>query len=148
MKKNQKILFLITFLVFPTLSQADYCADMKERYWKCVRASMTNEKCAEGDNFSIPSECLNAGSSSQKSSDSPASTTPNWDFLKSKKEVTPVIIDTKLTPQKSVKIINIKSLNDKKYLETEDDVNQFVTHLNQALLNAVKEGKKVRLQYQ
>lgn len=144
-KKNQTLLFV--FLLMPMISQADYCSDMKERYWKCVRSSMTNEKCADGDNISIPSECLNAGAASQKSSNSSPSEAPKWDFLKPKKEPKSVVV-AESKPQKSVQIINIKSLNNKKYLENEDDVNQFVTNLNQALLNAIKDGKKVRLQYQ
>lgn len=136
------------FLLIPSLSQADYCSDMKERYWKCVRSSMTNEKCADGDNISIPSECLNAGAASQKNGNSsPSEAAPKWDFLKPKKEPKSVVV-TESKPQKSVQIVNIKSLNNKKYLENEDDINQFVTNLNQTLLNAIKDGKKVRLQYQ
>ncbi|MGB4499591.1 MAG: hypothetical protein WBI40_12965 [Methylococcaceae bacterium] len=145
--KNQKLLFLVTFLVFPTLSQADYCADMKERYWKCVRSSMTNEKCADGDNFAIPAECLNAGSSSPQNSNSSTPTPPKWDFLNSKKE-SKNVVSTESKSQKSVKIINLKSLNNRKYLESEDDVNEFISNTNEVLLNAIKEGKKIRLQYQ
>lgn len=141
----------ILFLVgIPTLSQADYCADIKEKYWKCARSVMTGEKCNASDNVTIPPECLTAGSESQRNESSSTSSTPSSSssFFGSKKDSTPFIYPKPdLVPKKPVKIINIKPLNGKIYLETEEEVEQFTTKIREDLLNAIKEGKRVRLQF-
>lgn len=133
-------LFLITL---PMLSYAD-CADIKARYWRCTRASMIGEKCAAEDNVSISPECLSGGNTDEdppKSSTSSSATDPAKDtrpFIYPKAE---------LVPKKPVEVVNIKSLNTKNYIETEEDVEQFTSKIKTELSKAIKDGKKVRLQF-
>lgn len=154
MKKNkQKILTLTLLSSFfllhiPMISYAD-CADIKARYWKCTRASMTGEKCNEEDNVSIPPECLNAGSEKSTGGNSESftpATTPSFFEPKTKSKKVDYSA-TASTPKKPIKIINIKPLAEKIYFETEEDVEKYTTKIKDELLNAIKEGKKVRLQF-
>jgi hypothetical protein len=153
MNKNKrslapKLLGALFLVALPIVSQAD-CAEIKERYWRCARSSMTGEACDSSDNVSIPPECLTAGSKSQENNSSPTSTsTPS--FLDLQKKSTPSVSvhpTTDIAPKKPVKIINIKP-SGKTYIETEEDVNQFTTKVRDDLLNAIKDGKKVRLQFE
>ncbi len=138
------LLFSTLFLVcLPTLSQADYCAEIKEQYWNCVRASMTNDSCSS--NVSIPPECLKAGSDTTQNYNSSSESTSS--FLGTQKESKPFVYQADLPPKKTVKIINIKPTG-KVYLETEDDVNQYTIKIRDELSEAIKEGKRVRLQFQ
>ncbi|MDD5632716.1 MAG: BREX system P-loop protein BrxC, partial [Methylococcales bacterium] len=50
------------------------------------------------------------------------------------------------TPQKPVKVIRAQELSNKTYLETEDEVDAYLTRLRKALLTALQEGKKARIQ--
>ncbi len=50
------------------------------------------------------------------------------------------------TPQKPVKVIRAQELSNKTYLETEDEVDAYLTKLRKALLTALQEGKKARIQ--
>lgn len=152
-KKNENSSVVLTllsalFLVsMPTLSQADYCSEIKERYWKCTRSSMSGGKCDSSDNVSIPPECLTAGTKTQKKGNSSGYAPPSSSsFFKSRKKITPYQ-PPNLVPKKPIKVINIKQLNSKKYIETEEDVNNFTTKIKDELLNALKEGKRVRLQF-
>ncbi len=49
-------------------------------------------------------------------------------------------------PQKSVKVIRAQELSSKTYLETEDEVDAYLAKLRKALLTALQEGKKARIQ--
>jgi len=49
-------------------------------------------------------------------------------------------------PQKPVKVIRAQELSNKTYLETEDEVDAYLTKLRKALLAALQEGKKARIQ--
>jgi hypothetical protein len=153
----KKILFLLSLLCLvsiPTISRADYCAEIKERYWKCVRSSMSSGKCSDSDNVSIPPECLNGGSKLPKGDDSSSSSyspTPSgskWNFFRSKKsqkgnpETDPTVV-----VHKPVKVVNIKPKNGKIYFETEEEVDKYVNQVKEDILKAFKEGKRVRLQY-
>ena len=50
------------------------------------------------------------------------------------------------TPQKPVKVIRAQKLSNKTYLETEDEVDAYLTKLRKALVAALQEGKKARIQ--
>jgi hypothetical protein len=50
------------------------------------------------------------------------------------------------TPQKSVKVIRAQELSNKIYLETEDEVDAYLTKLRKTLVAALQEGKKARIQ--
>jgi hypothetical protein len=146
---NRKMLSLFSALFLmsvPTLSHADYCSDIKERYWKCARASMVGESCDSADDVSIPSECLTAGSEKTPKQAEPSTAPPT--FFKGKKESKSFVYKPEVTPKKSVKIVNIKPKNHKIYFETEEEVEQFTTKIHDDLLNAIKEGKRVRLQFE
>lgn len=128
-----------------TGSYADDCADIKARYWKCTRASMIGEKCADEDNVSIPPECLGGSSEPKQNENQPKSTSSIPD---SPKDTRPFIYPKPdLVPKKPVKIVNIKPFVGKAYIETEEDAEQFTTKLKNELLDAIKDGKKVRLQF-
>jgi hypothetical protein len=128
----------------PILSHAADCAEIKEKYWSCVRSSMTNEPCTE--NISIPPECLRSGTETIQNYESSPDSTSH--FFGSEKKSTPVATPTRESvPKKSVKIINIKPAKGKIYFETEDDVNQYTTKIRNDLLNGIKEGKRVRLTF-
>ena len=151
-KMKTKTRFLIVFLMalFPVLSQAADCAAIKAQYWQCVRSSMTGQSCS--DNVTIPPECLTAsgasGSKSEKTSDSSStySSPTNSGFFNSKKEQA-FSYPKNTTPKKSVKTINLKAFNTKNYLETEEDVELFTSKLKEEMSNAIKDGKRIRLQY-
>ncbi len=166
-RKNREKSLVITLLstlflvVMPGLTQADYCADIKERYWRCARSSMTGEKCSASDNVSIPSECLTAGAASEGGGGSSSSgggggggdsaSKSAWSFFSHKKPPAHPIVspeDTEIVLKKPVKIINIHPTNGKPYIETEEDVEQFTSKVRADLLEAIKDGKKVRLQFQ
>jgi hypothetical protein len=49
-------------------------------------------------------------------------------------------------PQKPVKVIRAQELSNKTYLETEDEVDAYLTTLRKALLIALQEGKKARIE--
>ena len=53
---------------------------------------------------------------------------------------------TPVTLQKPVKVIRAQELSSKTYLETEDEVDAYLTKLRKALLTALQEGKKARIQ--
>jgi len=139
------LLSTLFLVILPTHSQADSCSDIKEQYWNCVRASMNNQSC--GANVSIPPECLKSGAEiiQNYNSSEPASS-----FFGTQKESTPFVYqpDSDLPPKKPVKVINIKPTNGKIYLETEEDVNQYTTKIKDDLSEAIKEGKRIRLQFQ
>ena len=54
--------------------------------------------------------------------------------------------NTGTTPQKPVKVIRAQELSNKTYLETEDEVDAYLTKLRKALVSALQEGKKARIQ--
>lgn len=148
-RKNSVVVSLLGALLLisiPTLSQADYCSEIKERYWRCTRASMIGEPCDASDNVSIPSECLTAGS--EKTSKQAEPSTSQSKFFKSEKNSKPFVYQPVIAPKKPVKVINIKPQNHKIYFETEEEVNQFTTKIHDDLLNAIKDGKRVRLQFE
>ena len=157
-KKTGKIVILLSALfivTMPTLSRADYCSEIKERYWKCVRSSMSSGKCSDSDNVSIPPECLNGGSKMPKgddSSDSTYSPTPSgskWSLFRSKKSKKPNTDndDPNVVVHKPVKVVNIKPANGKIYFETEEEVDKYLSDVKEDILKAFKDGKRVRLQY-
>lgn len=147
-----KTLFSIVFLtaLFPVLSQAADCAAIKAQYWECVRSSMTGQSC--NDNVTIPPECLTAsgasGSKSEKTNGSSSTYSEPADsgFFNSKKEQT-YSYPKDSTPKKPVKTLNLKAFNTKTYLETEEDVELFTSKLKEEMSNAIKDGKRIRLQY-
>jgi len=49
-------------------------------------------------------------------------------------------------PQKPVKVIRAQELSNKTYLETEDEVDAYLTQLRKALVAVLQEGKKARIQ--
>ncbi|MDD5214502.1 MAG: hypothetical protein PHQ03_03055 [Methylococcales bacterium] len=152
---NNKKSFITTLLsalflaTLPMFSYADDCADIRAKYWRCTRASMIGEKCTEDDNVSIPPECLGGGKSEDETPKSPSdASASNSPKETSPKETRPFIYPKPdLVPKKPVKVVNIKPFNNKSYLETEEDVEQFTTKIKTELLNAIKDGKKVRLQF-
>ena len=54
--------------------------------------------------------------------------------------------NTGTTPQKPVKVIRAQELSNKTYLETEDEVDAYLTKLRKALVAVLQEGKKARIQ--
>jgi len=48
--------------------------------------------------------------------------------------------------QKTVKVIHAQELSNKMYLETEDEVDAYLTKLRKALVAVLQEGKKARIQ--
>lgn len=140
-KKNLALLGTLFFVSMPTFSQTD-CAEAKERYWTCIRTSVTNHPCKESDNVAIPAECLIGGTETQEKSDVSKSTTTD-----AKKAEIPSNYEPELIQRKSVEILNIKALHNKSYIETEDEANQFSIKIRENLIKAIKEGKKVRLQF-
>lgn len=54
--------------------------------------------------------------------------------------------NTGTTPQKPVKVIRAQELSNKTYLETEDEVDAYLIKLRKALVAALQEGKKARIQ--
>jgi hypothetical protein len=144
MKKNIALMLgLLSLAGFPMPSQADYCADIKEQYWNCVRASMTNQSCES--NVSIPPECL--GSTASKEGQSNNSSESRSSFFGTKKDSKPFVYQSDLPPKKPVKIVNIKP-DGKIYLETEEDVDQYLTKIKDEISAAIADGKRVRLQLQ
>jgi hypothetical protein len=140
-----KLLGALVLVSLPAFAYAD-CADIKERYWRCTRASMIGEKCAAEDNVNIPPECLGGAKSDEETPN--AATSSSSSSSSSKKETRPFIYPKPdLVPKKPVKVVNIKPLNTKNYIETEEDVEQFTSKIKTELLNAIKNGKKVRLQF-
>lgn len=150
MKRKNILLTLLgalSLVGLPMPSQADYCSDIKEQYWKCVRASMTNESCDSND--SIPSECLQSGGEATQNGESSSKSNPvSSSFFGTKKESAPFVYQADLPPKNPVKVINIKPTNGKIYLETEEDVNQYIAKTKEELSEAIKKGKRVRLQFQ
>jgi hypothetical protein len=141
--------FGVVFLTgLPVVSHADYCADIKAHYWKCARASMIGETCEAEDNVNIPAECLNAGTEKESSGSGSATPSDAPSFFKDKKESKPFVYQPEVTPKKPVKVVNIKPENRKIYLETEDEVEQFTTKIHDDLLSAIRDGKRVRLQFE
>ena len=109
---------------------------------------MIGEKCAEEDNVSIPPECLGGKSEDETSKSSSNASSSDISKETSPKETRPFIYPKPdLVPKKPVKVVNLKPLNNKNYIETEEDVEQFTTKIKTELLNAIKDGKKVRLQF-
>lgn len=152
MKTKQKVIGSILLLaIFPVLSQAADCAAIKAQYWQCVRSSMTGQSC--NDNVTIPSECLTAsgasGSTSEKTNGSSSNySEPSSDssFFNFKKE--PEFSYPKHNkPVKPIKTLNLRAFHEKPYLETEEEVELFTSKLKDEMLSAIKEGKKIRLQY-
>jgi hypothetical protein len=149
-KKSTTILLLsgVLLAILPTLSYSD-CADLKERYWRCTRASMIGEKCAAEDNVTIPPECLNGGGNANEESRNTTGSSSNSNST-SGKTTRPFIYpesEPELVAKKPVKVVNIRALNTKNYIETEEDVEQFVNKVKTELLDGIEEGKKVRLQF-
>ncbi|MSR16465.1 MAG: hypothetical protein EXR89_01500 [Methylococcaceae bacterium] len=152
MKKRciTRTLFSMLILVsLPMISRADSCADIKEKYWSCVRDSMANKPCS--GNVSIPPECLNAGSesgsSSSQSYSDPSPRPFSSLFHRKKKEQATSNYQSERTPKKLVQIINIRP-KDKTYFETEEEVEQYTTEIKDKLFKAFKDGKRVRLEFQ
>jgi len=54
--------------------------------------------------------------------------------------------NTGTMPQKPVKVIRAQELSNKTYLETEDEVDAYLTQLRKALVAVLQEGKKARIQ--
>ena len=54
--------------------------------------------------------------------------------------------NTGTMPQKPVKVIRAQELSNKAYLETEDEVDIYLTKLRKALVAVLQEGKKARIQ--
>lgn len=149
---NKKTFFTSTLLgtlflaSLPTPSYAD-CSDIKARYWRCTRASMIGEKCAAEDNVSIPPECLGGNESESQKNDSTPNAASTSSSSKKESSIPFIYPKADLVPKTPVKVINIKPLNKKHYIETEEDVEQFTTKVKAALLHEIKKGKKVRLQF-
>ena len=53
---------------------------------------------------------------------------------------------TGTSPQKPVKVIRAQELSNKTYLETEYEVDAYLTKLRKALVAVLQEGKKARIQ--
>ena len=160
--KNQskKTLLLLGSLIFiggfPSISKADTCGAIRERYWSCVRASMNNGTCEA--NVSIPPECLMGGdSSSSKSKDEKTNSNTEEKKYKrglfgTKKEIidtTPIGYQNQdnAPPPKLIRTVNIKP-SGKSFLESEEDVNAYLAKVKTDLMAVIKEGRKVRLQFQ
>lgn len=150
--KTETIIATVLLTIFPVISSATDCAAIKQRYWECVRSSMKGGGCSE--NISIPSECLNSGNAIPESkSDSNSSYSAPTDsntadfFSFGKKERSSYSADNMKTPKKPVVAINLKALNTKTYLETEDDVEFFMSKLKDKMSQALKDGKRIHLEY-
>lgn len=149
MKRKKILLALLgtlSLVGLPMPSQADSCSDIKEQYWNCVRASMTNGSC--DSNISIPPECLHSGSETIQNYESSSKSSSSSFFGTKKEAATPFVYQADLPPKKPVKLINIKPTNGKIYFETEEDVDQYTAKIKEELSEAIKEGKRVRLQFQ
>ncbi len=155
--KNVALTFfgVLSLACLPILSYADSCSDIKEQYWNCVRSSMSNGSCES--NVSIPPECLKAGGESSSSSSGSSSSSSSGSgsgsnffdsIFGSKKEEAPFVYQADLPPKKPVKLIDIKPMNGKIYFETEEEVNQYTTKVKDDMSAAIKDGKRVRLQFQ
>jgi len=159
-RSNLKALLLlgILFLVsLPTISNADTCGAIRQRYWDCVRSSMNNGTCES--NVTIPPECLMGAesSSSSKSKAGEANSNPEEKKYKrglfgTKKEIidtTPIGYQNqeKTPPPKLIRTGNIKP-SGKNFLESEEEVNAYLTKVKADLMVVIKEGRKVRLQFQ
>ena len=153
-KQNLMVLGFLATLTIPTFSQAGECADIKERYWRCTRASMIGEECAPEDNVTIPAECLGGNTQPKKNTPPPAaevvpSKAPSFFDSKSKSNSKENSLPkTESSVKKAVKIVNIKPSYGKVYFETEEEVDKYTTKIKEDILNGIKEGKKVRLQFQ
>lgn len=162
--KNQskKALLLLSGLLLvgalPTVAKADTCGAIRERYWSCVRASMNNGKCES--NVTIPPECLTGGDASASKNKSGDSNSNNADEPKYKRGLFGTkkeIIDTtpigyqdqkeNAPPPKLIRTVNIKPKG-KNFLESEEDVNDYLVKVKADLMEVIKEGRKVRLQFQ
>ncbi|MFI3123291.1 MAG: hypothetical protein QX194_05110 [Methylococcales bacterium] len=150
MKKRDIALVLLSTLSLagvPTLSKADSCSEIKEQYWDCVRDAMNGGSC--NSNISIPPECLTAGSApsgGSSGSSSSYSPPPRASFFKKKEK--PFVYQADLPAKKQVKVIDIKPANGKIYLETEEEVDEYLTRIRDDLTEAINDGKRVRLQFQ
>jgi hypothetical protein len=136
------LLGLLSLISLPMLSHANSCSEIKDEYWNCVRASMNNEAC-ESD-VSIPPECLKSVTDTIKNYNASES---NPNFFGKPKESKPFVYQADLPPKKPVKVINVKPAHGV-YLETEEDVNQYITKIKEELSEAITDGKRVRLQFQ
>ncbi len=145
-RRNILLTFLgaLSLVSLPMPSQADSCSDIREQYLNCVGTSMTSESC--DSNISIPPECLHSGDETIQNYESSSKSTSN--FFGTKKESPPLVYQINLPPKKPVKVINIKPTNGKIYLETEEDVDQYVAKIKDNLSKTIKEGKRVRLKFQ
>ena len=149
MKKRDIAFVLLSTLSLagvPALSKAESCGEIKERYWDCVRDAMNGGSC--DSNISIPPECLTAGSapSGGSSGSSSYSPPPKPSFFGKKEK--PFVYQADLPAKKQVKVIDIKPANGKIYLETEEEVDEYLTKLKDDLTEAINDGKRVRLQFQ
>jgi hypothetical protein len=144
--KNMVLMLLSTLSLvsLPMLSQADSCADVREEYLECIRASMGNGSC--DSDISIPPECLKSVNETIQNYNSSSESGSN--FFDTKKETTPFVYQADLPPKKIVQVINVKPTHGKIYLETEDDVNQYSTKIKNEMFEAIKEGKRIRLQFE
>ena len=156
-KKTLLLLSSVLFMgVLPTTSKADNCGAIRERYWACVRASMSNGTCEA--NVSIPPECLMGGDSSSSKSKKEEKTNSNEEkkykrgLFGTKKEIidtTPIGYQNQenAPPPKLIRTVNIKPKG-KNFLETEEDVNAYLGKVKKDLMTVIQEGRKVRLQFQ
>ena len=159
-RSNLKALLLlgILFLVsLPTISNADTCGAIRQRYWDCVRSSMNNGTCES--NVTIPTECLMGAESSSSSKSKAGETNSSPEEKKYKRGLFGTkkeIIDTtpigyqdqeNAPPPKLIKTVNIKP-SGKNFLESEEDVNAYLAKVKADLMVVIKEGRKVRLQFQ
>ncbi|MDD5214459.1 MAG: hypothetical protein PHQ03_02840 [Methylococcales bacterium] len=138
MNKKFVLLSALFLMNLPALAETD-CTQAKERYWQCIRAAVTNDHpCKESDNITIPPECLIGGAEEQ------AKENPETDSTKAE---LPFDYEPEIIQRKPVEVLNIKALQNKPYIETEDEADQFSITIRENLLKAIKEGKKVRLQF-
>ncbi|MEN9898772.1 MAG: hypothetical protein RLZZ66_2421 [Pseudomonadota bacterium] len=159
-QSNLKALLLlgILFLVsIPSISNADTCGAIRQRYWDCVRSSMNNGTCES--NVTIPPECLMGAGSSSSSKSKTGETKTNTEEKKykrglfgTKKEIidtTPIGYQNQenAPPPKLIRTVNIKPKG-RNFLESEEEVNAYLAKVKIDLMAVIKEGRKVRLQFQ
>ena len=159
--QSKKTLLLLGSVLFigalPITSKADTCGVIRQRYWDCVRSSMNNGTCES--NVTIPTECLMGGDSSSSSKSKAGATQSNTEEKKykrglfgTKKEIidtTPIGYQNQenAPPPKLIRTVNIKPKG-KNFLETEEEVNAYLGKVKTDLMTVIKEGRKVRLQFQ
>lgn len=159
-QSNLKALLLLGILFFvslPSISNADTCGTIRQRYWDCVRSSMNNGTCES--NVTIPPECLMGGDSSSSSKNKAGETKTNTEEKKykrglfgTKKEIidtTPIGYQNQenAPPPKLIRTVNIKPKG-RNFLENEEEVNAYLAKVKVDLMAVIKEGRKVRLQFQ